>query len=71
MKQEDRENLARAYESAWMAVKNRPITITIESDGWFTRRFYGWSGLPDKKRASDLIRGLADLTSQLPKKGTV
>jgi len=68
MTNEDRENLARAYEFAWKAVKRRPCIITIEPNGWFTRSWPDWSARPDKKRASDLLNGLVLLTQQLEKK---
>jgi hypothetical protein len=65
MTNEDRENLARAYEFAWKAIKRRPCVITIEPNGWFTRSLPDWS---DKKRASELLNGLVELTQQLEKK---
>ena len=64
----DKENLARAYEFAWKAVKRRPCIVTIEPNGWFTRSWPDWSARPDKKRASDLLNGLVVLTQQLEKK---
>jgi hypothetical protein len=67
MTNEDRENLARAYMSAWNAVKRRPCTVTVEPNGWFTVSFQGYS-FPDKRRASALLNGLVVLTQQLEKK---
>jgi hypothetical protein len=67
MTNEDRENLATAYMSAWNAVKRRPCTVTVEPNGWFTVSFQGYS-LPDKRRASALLNGLVVLTKQLEKK---
>lgn len=68
MTSEDRENLALAYEFAWNAVKGRKIIISIEPNGWFTRSWPNWHAKGDKKRASDLIRGLTVLTEQLNKR---
>lgn len=68
MRLEDRENLAKAYVSAWNAVKGRKIIIGIEANGWFTRSWPDWHAGADKKRASDLIRGLVVLTEQLNKR---
>jgi hypothetical protein len=60
----DKEHLAQAYMSAWLAVKRRPCTVTVDSNGWFTVSHQGYS-LPDRRRAADLLRGLAVLTDRI------
>jgi len=67
MKPIDYENLVKAYCSAWQAVKGGKCTMTIEPNGWFTRTLYN-PARHQSMRTSELMQGLADLTSQLPAK---
>jgi hypothetical protein len=67
MTNEDKANLASAYMSAWNAVKGRPCTVTVEPNGWFVVSLQGYS-LPDRRRASALLKGLSVLTGILAKK---
>ena len=32
----DKTNLASAYAAAWLAVKGRQATVTVDPHGWFT-----------------------------------
>jgi len=59
----DKTNLASAYAAAWLAVKNRPATVTVDPHGWFTVN--KGLGTPQRVRASALIKGLAVLTSRM------
>lgn len=59
----DKTNLASAYAAAWLAVKNRPATVTVDPHGWFTVN--KGLGAPQRVRASALIKGLAVLTSRM------
>lgn len=59
----DKTNLASAYAAAWLAVKNRPATVTVDPHGWFTVN--KGLGVPQRVRASALIKGLAVLTSRM------
>jgi hypothetical protein len=59
----DKTNLASAYAAAWLVVKNRPATVTVDPHGWFTVN--KGLGTPQRVRASALIRGLAVLTSRM------
>ena len=59
----DKTNLASAYAAAWLAVKNRPATVTVDPHGWFTVN--KGLGSPQRVRASALIKGLAVLTSRM------
>jgi hypothetical protein len=59
----DKTNLASAYAAAWLAVKRRPATVTVDPHGWFTVN--KGLGSPQRVRASALIKGLAVLTSRM------
>ena len=59
----DKTNLASAYAAAWLAVKNRPATVTVDPHGWFTVN--KGLGSPQRVRASALIKGLAVLTARM------
>lgn len=59
----DKTNLASAYAAAWLAVKNRPATVTVDPHGWFTVN--KGLGTPQRVRASALIKGLAVLTARM------
>lgn len=61
----DRDRLARAYASAWLAVKGWAIEVKHEPRGWFTVQFEPGRGLPRRVRAADLIVGLVHLTDRL------
>lgn len=63
MDTKDKQNLADAYMSAWLAVKNRPAIVTIEPHGWFTVN--KGLGTPQRVRASALLNGLAILTARM------
>jgi len=59
----DKTNLASAYAAAWLAVKGRPATVTVDAHGWFTVN--KGTGYIDRVRASALIKGLAVLTARM------
>jgi hypothetical protein len=59
----DKNNLASAYAAAWLAVKGRPATVTVDAHGWFTVN--KGTGYIDRVRASALIKGLAVLTARM------
>ena len=59
----DKNNLASAYAAAWLAVKGRPATVTVDPHGWFTVN--KGTGYIDRVRASVLIKGLAVLTARM------
>jgi len=59
----DKTNLASAYAAAWLAVKNRPATVTVDPHGWFTVN--KGLGTPQRVRASALIKGLTVLTARM------
>ena len=59
----DKTNLASAYAAAWLAVKGRPATVTVDPHGWFTVN--KGTGYIDRVRASALIKGLAVLTARM------
>jgi hypothetical protein len=67
MTNEDRTNLATAYMFAWNSVKGRPCKVTVDAHGWFTVSHQGYS-LPDRRRASELLKGLATLTMRISKR---
>jgi hypothetical protein len=62
MDQTDKQNIAQAYESAWLAVKKSKCIVTVEPHGWFGV-YKG--GLHFRVRASQLLGGLAVLTARL------
>jgi hypothetical protein len=62
MTQTDRQNIAQAYECAWLAVKKQRCIVTVEPHGWF-EVYKG--GLHFKVRASKLLGGIATLTARL------
>ena len=64
----DKPNLASAYAAAWLAVKNRPATVTVDPHGWFTVN--KGLGTPQRVRASALIKGLAVLTARMVERVT-
>ena len=64
----DKTNLASAYAAAWLAVKNRPATVTVDPHGWFTVN--KGLGTPQRVRASALIKGLAVLTARMVERVT-
>lgn len=59
----DKTNLASAYAAAWVAVKKRPVTVSVDAYGWFT--VDKGLGAPQRVRASALIKGLAVLTARM------
>jgi len=59
----DKTNLASAYASAWLAVKGRPATVTVDPHGWFTVN--KGIGVTERVRASVLIKGLAVLAGRM------
>lgn len=67
----DRLRLARAYASAWLAVKGWTIEVKPEPHGWFAVRTEPGRGLPRRVRASDLIVGLVHLTDRLVQNNAV
>ena len=60
----ERDNLAKAYMSAWYAVEGRPVSVKTLPNGWFEKQHQGYS-LVDKVRASSLLEGLVTLTRRL------
>jgi hypothetical protein len=63
MTKEERFHLAKSYEAAWYAVKGSSMTITIKPSGWYTKAHRGYH--VGNVRASELLRGLFTLTTQL------
>ena len=63
----ERDNLAKAYMSAWYAVKGKPVSVVALDNGWFRKHHYGYVNA-DNVRASSLLEGLVTLTQRLEAK---
>ena len=67
MTNEDKQFLANSYANAWRAVKGRQVSVQILPHGWFEVS-HGYPYASIKRRASELLKGLNNLTLQLEKK---
>jgi hypothetical protein len=70
MTNEDKQLLAKCYQNAWNAVKNRTVTVTVELNGWFYVKYHVGNDASiilhtSRVRASRLLFGLSELTEQL------
>lgn len=62
----DRQSLASAYQSAWIAAKRAPCTVTVDAAGWYTIKLNSGAALTARRvRASELLTRLAGLTATL------
>ena len=66
MNLQERENLAKAYASAWYAVKGTAVMVAAEPRGWYTIR-YESGGMARGVRSGVLLEGLVTLTDRLVK----
>lgn len=63
----EKTHLIDAYMAAWFAVKGEDCVVNIEPHGWFSVN-YKKTPFIYRRRAAELLKGLAGLTNQLAKK---
>lgn len=63
----EKNHLVDAYMAAWLAVNDEHCVVNIDPNGWFSVKFERTPHIY-RRRAVDLLRGLAGLTAQLAEK---